>query len=213
MKPPVPSVSVRGGTLVARFPKACRVLSWAPLGAGFGTARCWINHQVQLSEASRPPDRTLRKVARDLGLEGGVVGQMTGADIRRFQKAALTRKGWTVLAAGTAGFANAVRVGERARHESQEIGTINLLVWVSQPLALSTLLEVLQVAVEARTLAVLKRKIRCGVSGDWATGTGTDGIVIASPIGRAHKVYAGKHTVLGELVGKAVLSVIQKNRR
>jgi adenosylcobinamide kinase/adenosylcobinamide-phosphate guanylyltransferase len=188
------------------------VLSWAPLNGGSTKATYWINHQVdpsyQLRRDFPSPSKTLAQVAKKLGLPKSVVGQMTSGDIRKFKKASVTRKGWTVFGIATAGYSNAVRVGEKAGHDSTRVGTINLLVWVSKPVALTTLLEILQVAVEARTLAVIGLKVKSSLSGQPATGTGTDCVAIACPSGKTQRVYAGKHTVLAELTGKAVLRVM-----
>jgi adenosylcobinamide amidohydrolase len=138
---------------------------------------------------------------------------MTSGDIRKFKKASYSRKGWTVFAVATVGYSNAVRVGEKAGHDSTKVGTINLLVWVSQPVALPTLAEILQIAVEARTLAVINQKVKSRLSGKPATGTGTDCVAIACPQGKTRRVYAGKHTVLAELAGKAVLQVMAPGLR
>jgi adenosylcobinamide amidohydrolase len=212
MKSNVPQTSIQQNTLVVAFPKACRVLSWAPLRGGFTSASHWINHQVEPSYKLRcdfsSPSKTLAQVAKKLGLPRPVVGQMTSGDIQKFQKKAVSRKGWTVFAVATTGFSNAIRVGEKAGHDSTQVGTINLLVWVSKPLALPTLLEILQITTEARTLGVLNRKVKSRLSGRLATGTGTDCIAIACPVGKPQRVYAGKHTVLAEITGKTVLKVI-----
>ena len=65
------------------------------------------------------------------------------------------------------------------------------------------------VAVEARTLAVLEAGFATGPDGAAATGTGTDCVVIASPIGWDEAVFAGLHTALGEAVGAAVLAAMR----
>jgi adenosylcobinamide amidohydrolase len=216
----LPQVSLRENTLVVSFPRVCRAVSWAPLGGGVTLTQHWINHQVKesrvLCEVKESPAKSLRWAARNLGLSGNIVGQMTSGNVREFKEAVLTDKDWTVFCVGTAGFSNAVRVGETTAHDSQKVGTINLLVWISKPLALPTLLEILQIATEARTLAVLELKVKSQATGAPATGTGTDCITVACPEPRkkvvprekAQKVYAGKHTVLGELVGKTVLRVM-----
>jgi adenosylcobinamide amidohydrolase len=182
------------------------------LGGGMTQATHWLNHQVKPSYKLRSdfpsPSKTLTQIAKKLGLPPSVVGQMTSGDIRKFKKAFYSRKGWMVFAVATAGYSNAVRVGERAGHDSTRVGTINLLVWVSKSVALPTLLEILQIAVEARTLAVLDQKVKSRATGKPATGTGTDCIAIACPVGKPSRVYAGKHTVLAELTGRAVLKVM-----
>lgn len=212
----IPQTTLRERTLIVILPGKSQVLSWAPLKSGLVKATHWINHQVEPSyklNCDYPsPSKTLTQVAKKLGLPSTVVGQMTSGDIRKFKKAVLSRMGWTVFAAATAGFSNAVRVGDKAGHNSTQVGTINLMVWVSKSLALPTLLEMLQIATEARTLAVMDQKVKSRVSGKQATGTGTDCIAIVCPAGKAQRVYAGKHTVLAELIGKTVLKVVAPNR-
>jgi adenosylcobinamide amidohydrolase len=210
----LPQASLREDTLIVSFPGICRTVSWAPLGGGLTMARHWINHQVQesrtLQEDMESPAKTLRRVGRKLDLSGNLVGQMTSGNIKAFQESVLTDKGWTVFTVGTAGFSNAVRVGETASNDSQKVGTINLLVWISEPLALPTLFEILQIAVEARTLAIMELGMKSRATGAPATGTGTDCLTVACPSGKGRRVYAGKHTVLGELVGKTVLNVMDQ---
>jgi adenosylcobinamide amidohydrolase len=213
MKSKLPQISLQGDALTVLFPGLSRAIGWAPLGGGLTVARSWMNLQVKearkLRQDLESPAQTLRREARRLRLPGNVVGQMTSGDIRKFKKVTLSRKGWTIFVAGTAGFSNAVRVGEKTAHQSKKVGTINLLVWVSKPLALPSLLEILQIATEARTLAVLDQKVKSQATGAPATGTGTDCVTVGCPFGKGSRVYAGKHTVLAELVGKAVLKVMR----
>jgi adenosylcobinamide amidohydrolase len=76
-------------------------------------------------------------------------------------------------------------------------------------LSVAALAEALQLAVEARVLAVQQIGLMSVRSRLPATGTGTDCIVIAAPEGSADKrgliAYTGKHTELGELIGRVVL--------
>ncbi len=46
-----------------------------------------------------------------------------------------------------------------------------------------------------------------------ATGTGTDCIVIAAPSGAEPLRYAGKHTLLGHLIGASVLEAVRSGMR
>jgi adenosylcobinamide amidohydrolase len=58
------------------------------------------------------------------------------------------------------------------------------------------------IATEARTAAVLDSgERRKGVA---VTGTGTDCIAIAAPLGDDAAAFAGKHTAIGECIGAAV---------
>ena len=64
------------------------------------------------------------------------------------------------------------------------------------------MIEAVSIATEARTAAVLDLgERRKGVA---VTGTGTDCIAIAAPLGDDAAVFAGKHTAIGECIGAAV---------
>jgi adenosylcobinamide amidohydrolase len=191
----------------------CRVLSWAPLGGGVRNARVLANHQVVLDdrEALRAPRAYLARVVRAAGHDPRrTVAMMTGAEVARAGHAVASRDGVSASAWCTAGFSNALRAGDRATVGSAYAGTINVIVVVNRPLAHGAMVEAVQIATEARVLAVLEAGIKSVRSGAQATGTGTDCIAIVAPLrataraGRA-EAYCGKHTLLGELIGRAVL--------
>ena len=107
-------------------------------------------------------------------------------------------------------FGVALRVGDRASVNSTRAGTVNLIVVVNRSLTGAAMVEAVQIAAEARVLAVLEAGIKSVRSGAPATGTGTDCIAIAAPLratlrGMRAERYCGKHTLLGELIGRAVL--------
>jgi len=193
--------------------QACRVLSWAPLGAGMRIARLIANHQVKVDdrEALRAPHAYLASIVRTAGHDPRrTVALMTGAQVVRAGHALAARDGVIVGAWCTAGVSNALRAGDRATVLSTHAGTINLIVVVNRPLTRAAMVEAVQIATEARVLAVLEAGIESVRSGQPATGTGTDCIAIAAPMQalarslRAER-YCGKHTLLGELIGRAVL--------
>lgn len=202
--------------------EACRVLSWAPLGGGIRIARLLANHQVAIDEpeAMRAPGAYLARVVRAAGHDPRrTVALMTGAEVARTGHALTTRGGVIVGAWCTAGFSNALRVGDRATVLSTHAGTINIVVVVNRPLTNAAMVEAVQIAAEARTLAVLEAGVKSVRSGAPATGTGTDCIAIAAPARAASRSvraehYCGKHTLLGEVIGRAVLeSCVRAIRR
>ncbi len=192
---------------------ACRVLSWAPLGGGIRIARLLANHQVAIDEreAMRAPRAYLARVVRAAGHDPRrTVALMTGAEVARAGHALAAKGGAVAGAWCTAGFSNALRVGDRATVLSTHAGTINIIVVVNRPLTSAAMVEAVQIAAEARTLAVLEAGIKSVRSDAPATGTGTDCIAIAAPARAASRRvraerYCGKHTLLGELIGRAVL--------
>jgi adenosylcobinamide amidohydrolase len=194
--------------------EACRVLSWAPLGGGVRIARLLANLQVAIDEreAMRTPRAYLARVVRAAGHDPRhTVVLMTGAEVSRAGYARAARGGAVAGAWCTAGFSNALRVGDPATVLSTHAGTINIVVVVNRPLTGTAMVEAVQIAAEARTLAVLEAGVKSVRSGAPATGTGTDCIAIAAPARAASRSvravhYCGKHTLLGELIGRVVLA-------
>jgi adenosylcobinamide amidohydrolase len=120
---------------------------------------------------------------------------------------------WDEYGAGciaTVGLSNALRIGDPPGRPKFRPGTINILCWLSHSLSDEAYLEAMSVAVEARTTAVLNAGVVSARTGDPATGTGTDCIVIAAPQGQSFEIYAGKHTPLGHVIGAAVLEAVQR---
>ena len=206
-------VAADPAALVVRLARTCRVASFAPFGGGLRDGvHAILNHGVTPADrrATEEPDLHLAAVARRLGLDPSTtVALMTGVEPRHVRSAVVTGDGLTVLALATAGLANALRVGDPATAPSVLPGTINLILVVDAPLRDEALLECLSLATEARTLACLEAGLSSRVSGRAATGTGTDCIAVAAPAGEPALRYAGKHTRMGELVGRAVLEAVE----
>jgi adenosylcobinamide amidohydrolase len=212
---------INGATLIVFLPSAYRVLSWAPLGGGLRCAGVILNHQIEDGNraATDAASAYLSRLVRAMGCEPrSAVAMMTGASVVRAAYASARRNGYVAGAWCTAGTRNALRVGDPASVESTGAGTINLIVAVNRPLSAAAMVEAVQIAVEARVLAVQQALLKSVRSGRPATGTGTDCVAIASPMpvaarrdsatdrGRVHaEPYCGKHTRLGELIGRAVL--------
>jgi adenosylcobinamide amidohydrolase len=199
--------NISNRSLTIRLAEPHRVLSWAVLGGGQRRADTLINHQVMLDDkaATEHPRQYLARLAKLLRLDPKtVVAMMTGADVRKTGYAIARRGDWAVGAWCTAGCSNALRIGDPAT-AGMAPGTINLAVVINQRLSWAAMAEALAMATEARVAAVQAAGISSTRTKQPATGTGTDCIVVASSSrGRAQQ-YCGKHTLLGELIGKAAL--------
>jgi adenosylcobinamide kinase/adenosylcobinamide-phosphate guanylyltransferase len=179
------------------------------MGGGFSRARVVANHQVSDDDrgATEAPLRYLRRTIHHLGIDSRhVVAMMTGANVGRAAYAFAGRGSLVAGAWCTAGCTNALRVGDRATFGLAAPGTINLIVAVNEPFDDSALAEAVQISTEARVVAVQGAKVTSKISGKPATGTGTDCLVVAAPYGQTAHRYCGKHTVAGELIGRAVLA-------
>jgi adenosylcobinamide amidohydrolase len=183
------------------------VLSWAPLGGGSGRARVIVNHQVESGDraATEHPERYLKRLMDLLGFKAALaVAMMTGVPMRKASHVTVRRGSMVVSAWCTAGCSNALRIGDCAGR-NPSAGTINIVVALNQPLSPPAMAEALAMATEARVAAVYDTGVASIRTQRPATGTGTDCIVVTSPICEHTHMYCGKHTLLGELIGRAVI--------
>ena len=208
-------VSCADGWLVARFARPQIMLSWAIVRGGRVSSALVAWRQVRDDELTPglDPRRFLARRLRAQGLSGAV-GLMTSRSVERHHQAERGESGVRARCLATVGLGNAVRVGDPTSHAAaRRVGTINLLCWVSRPLAPAAALEALALAAEARTAAILDAGVASRVSGAPATGTGTDCIVIAAPAERRGAAYAGKHTAIGAAIGAAVHDAVRAGAR
>jgi adenosylcobinamide amidohydrolase len=195
-------------SLVIRLPEIYRVLSWAPFRGGATRASVIVNHQIEIGDraATEDPHPYLAALVRRLGFRPlSAVAMMTGVRIDKTCHAAARRGDLIAAAWCTAGCSNALRIGDPSTAGEVRPGTINLALVVNQPLSASAMAEALAMATEARVAAVGEAGILSTRTKKPATGTGTDCVVVASPIGGIARPYCGKHTLLGQLIGKAAM--------
>ena len=123
-------------------------------------------------------------------------------------------KNLEVTAITTAGVrVNAVCAGDDSSYFEDNgefhAGTINTILLINAHLAENTLAEAFMTASEAKTVALNTLKIPSQFSNAFATGTGTDGLIIASNLDSSNLLTnAGKHSKLGELIAKSIVESI-----
>lgn len=191
------------------------VLSSAVLNGGFVEAGHIINLKVEKSMSDKdthePPADFIQKHCRSLGLTGLCVGIMTAAsmDSMRYAKHEVQSIEISVLV--TAGLSNLRRAGDRCDHREIDTqktalpGTINTIIHSNVSLTKSAMVEAAIIATEAKAAALQDIGVLSPVSNAIATGTGTDALAIACGYSKSTIAYAGKHTLFGELLAKAVL--------
>jgi adenosylcobinamide amidohydrolase len=202
-------ISCDGRWLVADLGRPHRMLSWSIAAPGFVEASRVVWRGVRNADLPVELDPVLwLKQEMEAAGHGGAVGLLTSRNIHRYHSSKICVEEETVTCLATAGLSNAERVGRRQGYRPVA-GTINILVQTSRCLTQAAMIEAMAIAVEARTLAVLEGEVPTRPDGAAATGTGTDCVVIASPVGAPECAYAGLHTALGEAVGAAVLSAMR----
>ncbi len=143
-------------------------------------------------------------------------GLITLAEMKNVSIATETFRNLEVTSIATAGVrTNASRAGDTASYWEENgefhFGTINIILLVNVNLSRSTLMEAFLTATEAKTVALNNLRIPSQYSNGYATGTGTDGLCVFSNCDSDDELTnAGKHSKLGELIGKTVIESVTK---
>lgn len=197
------SIALNPPFIVVSFAADQRILSWSMLRPGLQLARrvAWLEVRNADLPANVDAGAVIRSRVADAGLDDAVV-LVTSRDIRRYRFVHARVEDEDARCLTTVGLSNSERVGVRLHQPPPFAGTINTLVHVPRPLSEAALIEAISIATEARTAAVLDAGVRRG--GLTITGTGTDCIAVAAPVGSDEISYAGKHTAIGEAIGAAV---------
>lgn len=95
--------------------------------------------------------------------------------------------------------------------ENVPVGTINILLYIDANLSKEAMASALVSCTEAKVAAMQELLISSRYSCGIATGTGTDGaIIISNAESPTHLTNAGKHSKLGELIGRTVIASIKE---
>jgi len=212
-----PAFGVRADqdALVVSFPAPVRVLSWAVLNGGLCQADYVINHHVRGDDPRfcDQPGRWLEQAASRLRLQGTVVAMATAVQMKNLVQVSLSVAWNEVTCFATVGCGNVLSVGDPAFAAAEEpapspLHTINMIVAVQPGLTDEAMVEAIQIATEGRVRALYEAQITSSVSNLAATGTGTDCIAVVS-LGRQRERYCGKHTRLGEMIGRAAYITVR----
>jgi len=213
-------------SLIIRFPERRRVLS---TNDSFIDAMAVVNHSAhpelwkRVCQEMKTKDEVGGKVysrkikegnAERLGIRSEDIAQMaTAADMDNLAVTTKTFKPFIVTALVTAGAkTNAIRTGvDEGKHiEGEEPkGTVNILILTNARLTDGALARAIVTATEAKTAAFEDLKVPSSYTKDiQATGTGTDNVIIVSGNFGPRVTYAGGHSRIGELIGKAVYEAV-----
>ncbi len=202
------------------------IVSSAIYNGGFKKAKAILNVQAtdDLSDQQlhANPQKYIVDSARKLGISANFVGMVTAAAVEKFALVSKKDGDLTVTAIATAvdtegnTCSHAETAGEAITVEKM-LGTINIMVVIDGNPTESCLVSTVLTATEAKTAAMWELDIKSRYSGDVATGTITDAIIVAKT-NRGHPiVYGGPASKLGQLVGyctrKAVKESIMKANR
>lgn len=215
-------------TLIVRFSERRRVLSTID---AFIDATAVVNHSAQpelwmdVCDKLKTKDevggkiysRKIKdKIAGTLGIRSEDIAQMaTAADMDNLAIVTKTHKPFTVTALVTAGArSNAVRTGfDEGKHiEGEEPkDTVNILILTNARFTDGAMARAIITATEAKTAAFEDLRVPSTYTKNvQATGTGTDNVIIVSGTSAPLVTYAGGHSKMGELIGKAVHEAVME---
>jgi len=222
----------------ARFLTPHRVISTCGVGGGLrDDLECIYNHQDCEPTGHHHGAHNLAigdsATCREMvsGAHGLIAGRCatlgTAANMNCLAIASDRFRDLEVIAACTGGVeSNAGRAGDPAfiyeweGHFERTVdkaiaplrGTINTMLFISQELAPGAMVRTVMTATEAKTAVLQELSVGSRYSDGLATGTGTDGIAIAARLtGKKPLTWVGKHSKLGELVGRTVHDAIKRS--
>lgn len=187
-------------------------------------------HSGGYAKAARDPESHRRDICNKYGLPAEACATMgTAANMHMAQIEQLSFRDLTVVAVVTGGVeSNAGRAGDPAfgwegpdgyeslkptegENGEPKPGTINTMLFINRPLTPGALTRTIMTATEAKCAALQELAVNSRYSDGLATGTGTDQIAVAAmEIEGGHPLTsAGKHSKLGELIGRTVKAAIK----
>lgn len=165
----------------------------------------------------------MRLITEEIGLDPvTTAGMGTAASMENVAIHTEYYENLTVTAIVTGGVeVNGGRVGDPAdyfkpldKNAMEKPGTINIMLVIDADLPPGILNRAMVTCTEAKTAALQELMAGSNYSTGLATGSGTDQtIVIANPASPLYLESAGKHSKLGELIGRTVLTAVKEALR
>lgn len=178
----------------------------------------------------------MRLTAEEIGIDPEIsAGMCTAAQMENAVVREMSHNGVTVTAVVTGGIdVNGGRAGDPAswyekdggyemiayrsgkRNDNSEnpspvSGTINIMLAIDARVSESVMASALMTATEAKTAAIQELILPSRYSRGIATGSGTDkAIIIGNPESEIRLTDAGKHSMLGEMIGRTVLAAVRE---
>lgn len=181
-------------------------VSSAVYNGGFKKAKVILNVHVpedyDQKAIHKNPENFILEASKNLSIEPQQsVGMITAADVKNFSMVTEKKEDLMVGAIVTAGCSFAETAGEKIEASVKTLGTINTIVVVHGNPTESCLMQAFITATEAKAAGLRELDVRSKYSGDSATGTITDSIVVASTnIGQKIR-FGGPASKLGQMVG------------
>jgi adenosylcobinamide amidohydrolase len=204
-------LTIDGNVLAVSSPKGLVTASSAIFNGGFKKVQVILNVSVPDDYSDvvlhEDPFKLIRDSAQRIGVTKDYVAMVTAAKIKNYALYTKHEDGFSVSVAATAGCSHGESAGETIKVE-EITGTINIIVLIDGKPSESCMAASLITATEAKSAAIRDLDIRSRYTGDAATGSITDSLVIASTNEGTEISYGGPASKLGQLVGWCVRSAV-----
>ncbi|MGO4544000.1 adenosylcobinamide amidohydrolase [Paenibacillus sp. 2TAB23] len=194
------------------------VLSSAILPGGFSFASRIVNWKVPLDYIGVDPVQDMMDQLVIWGSEpASTVGLITAAKLTHASVTEIAGDRFNLLCCTTVGTRNAARAGTRRdTFSAYAPGTINTVLLIDGQMTESAMVNAIITATEAKAAAMQQLGIIEHASGQIATGTTTDAVVIGVSQRldwNAVHAYAGAATTIGCSIGEAVYRTVVEATR
>ncbi len=212
-------------SIVVKLPAGRRTLTTSWMNGGYReNLECIINNQIsrEVQKGETKEENIfdyLSQVASKLGfdpLKSTIM--LTAANMMNVAIVSKDFRGLEVTAIVTGGVEiNGGRAGDPASYYQENgshlplNGTINIIIVINADLPEYSMSRVIMTATEAKAAALQELMVQSRYSEGIATGSGTDMIAVVSEMNSPLKLTdAGKHSKLGELIGRCVIEATKK---
>lgn len=214
---------VKDNTVIVRSKKLLKILSSAVFNGSLQQADTIVCYglpddydDAELHNEGAA-EKLLESIVKTLKLHSNhVVGLITAVNPHNVAVTSQEYHGLTVTAIVTGGTGNTASTAgdsiasENNHYNAPKPGTINTILLVNGNLTKPCMVDAVKTATEAKSAALREIDVRSYFSGELATGTITDSIVIACKCRGNIIKYAGPFTTLGELIGKSVRKSVKE---
>ena len=188
-------------------------VSGAIYNGGLRKTKAILNMEVPEEYGDRrlhdDPIAFVKISAEKLELKHDFISLITAAKVKNFSLVREEKNGITVSVIATAGCSHAESAGEEI--DAQQVqGTINVIVVTDSSPSESCLVAALATAVEAKASAMRDLDIRSRYTGQSATGTITDSVVVAATNAGISVNLAGPASHLGQLVAHCTRKAVKE---
>ncbi len=202
-------------SIVITFSSPRRVLSSAPYSGGFYKTDTIVNLRTSSRKTDKySPNILISDFLKKKTLNTHAVGFLTAAQLEFAQFIYLNEKDIKIFAIVTGGASNALNIAEKSPtvftgEAFPTAGTVNIIIITNARLSSDCYVSTVITATEAKSAALFDLQVKSVITGNQATGTGTDAVAIVSGDGMDIQ-YAGGHTQYGQLLGEAVYTGVKK---